>query len=250
MKNDYFEQKLKALTANKEFKQAVANFRKEWKLPANGLAIKENAIRDWIFNVVFEGKEPEFINSFIWQEIKNKIKEYVALMAKELFEGEQEKAFELESSIFPSSKEFNQKIKGILTMYSLPYSYFEYLKRYLIINDFHYLSSDKIKIAFVKRPSGRVGLAFEIFNDTTGEDIMSNLDYIREAQEKFFGPTSGRQRGKENFERDLMIYELREQGQTAKQIKTKLKEKFGSEPPYEEIYQIYKRFKATYFGKK
>lgn len=250
MKNDYFEQKLKALTANKEFKLAVAKFRKEWKLPAKGLAINENAIKDWVFNITLKGEKPDGIEAFFWIETEKKIAEYVSSLNKGLFEGEQEEVFELESSIFPSRKEFNQGIRDILSMFSLPYSYFEYLKRYLIVNDFHYLSSNKIKVAFVKRPGEKVGLGFEIFQDTTGEDIISELGYIKEAQEKFFGSISGRERGKKNFERDLMIYELREQELTAEQIRPKLKEKFGSAPYYEEIYQIYKRFKKTYFGKK
>lgn len=276
MKSDYFEQKLKALTANNEFKRAVKDFRKKWRLPADGLTIDETAIKDWIFDVLFQKKEPKFLDSFIWSEIKTKIKEYVALLKKGLFEGEQEKAFSLESSIFPLTKEFNQKIRDILTTFSLPYSYFEYLRRYLIINNFHYLSSDKLKIAFVKRPSGRVGLAFEIFHDTTGEDIMARLDDIKKAREEFFGPISGRKRGKDSFRRDLMIYELREQGEKGervkdtiqiekgkryeelramgleeKEAKKRLDGEFGKITlSYNDIYRIAKRFKRTYFGKK
>ena len=102
---------MKALTANKEFKRAVSNFRKEWKLPADGLAINENAIKDWIFDVIFERKNPDSIAGFpVWLGIKKRIKQYVSLVGKGLFEGEQEKAFELESSLFPSDKKFNQKI--------------------------------------------------------------------------------------------------------------------------------------------
>src|SRR3989344_2405284 len=276
MKNDYFKQKLKALTANKEFKRAVSNFRKEWKLPADGVAINENAIKDWIFDVIVERKNTDSIAGFpVWLGIKKRIKQYVSLVGKGLFEGEQEKAFELESSLFPSDKKFNQKIKDILTKFSLPYSYLEYLKRYLIINDFHYISSDKIKIAFVKRPSGRVGLAFEVFQDTTGEDIIARLDEIKKAQDEFFGPISGRKRSKDYFERDLMIYELREQGAEAKQIaeiiqtnrskrreelrqmglqediiQRKLNDEFGKILGYNDIYKIAERFKKTYFGKK
>jgi hypothetical protein len=275
MKSDFFEQKLKALLANKEFKQAVIDFRKEWKLPAEGLAVNEKAIKNWLSEALFGKEKPRFFEASIIPSLTGSIREYEALLEKGLFEGDQEKAFSLESVIFPLTKEFNQKIKDILTKFSLPYTYFEYIRRYLIINNLHYLSSDKMRIFYAKQPNNRIGLAFEVFRDTTGEDIISRLDEVKKAQEKFFGHISGRKRSKEDFKRDLMVYELREQGKKAKQItdiiginrtkrreelekiglqenviQEKLNNEFGKTIGYNDVYKIVKRFKATYFGKK
>lgn len=119
------------------------------------------------------------------------------------------------------SNKFNQEFENLLS--NFPRHYANEIYEYLLSDTLDHIPSvgqEKVRFFWEadNKNQGKERLFIEIFSDTTIKDIQSIWRFVNKVQKSAVGYSEGRQKPKEMFERNLMIYKLSLQGKSNGEI--------------------------------
>lgn len=175
---------------------------------------------------------------------------------------------------YEDTAEYDEEVKGLLKKYNLSNLFQLHLKHYIPNGSLMILHGYKFNILghpipvlvpeakpelvvlengeeFMDIPDIRdeQRVVIEIFPETTLKDFVNNWDKIAEKRDELYGINSKKTERfmkSKNVERDLLIYELRKQGKTGKDITAIIngEERFKNERiAYQDVSKIVKRLK-------
>lgn len=247
MKNNapsFIKQKLKLLSLNPEFQKNVFIFRKKWKIPKDGL-VNDKVEKWWkwmtkISDDFMEGKI--FNNKRV--DLKRKLKKHRKTKNYKAMRDIETELKNLNSEI--PINNFGDNINLILKKYNLSDHYNNSIKAFLLINNFHIINRDNVRVWWEedKENKTKKKIYIEIYAETTIKDIRKVWHIIERFQENTIGYKEGRKTPKKLFDRDIKIYELHKARLRNPEISSIIKQEFsGRTIMYDEVAKIVQRMK-------
>ncbi len=201
------KQKFKIFANNPTFQADVADIRKKWKIPENGLK-PGNEILRWSQKL---GSDTDDFYKIKWPKYRSELD---ALRKKNYFEFEKRQE---EINLLAPINAFNQDYYNIIIKYNLPPKWKEGIKTYILSGEERMFIGPVIHKQFDKDTQQDL-LFIQIDDDTTKEDIVNMWHLVKIHQKGLVYRKQDKYQPIPNYERYKRAYDLKQEGKKAKEI--------------------------------
>lgn len=241
MKNDYFEEKtkrlkqeIKVLVSRPAFQKEIADLRKKWNIPQDGIKTEDDN-QEW--NHKLDVATDEY-HETEWPKCRAEIDR---LNKERKFREAEEKRKEYNAKA--PLNEFREDIWSVVRKYRLSPRWHTGIRRYLLFNDPDNLNLTAGVTIVNTWENGMKRIALEIDSDTTLKDIRHIWPWVKRMQEGLMYKKADKFQPIKNFDRDKRIYELEQEGKSEKEIGDTIQQEFGDSLDYNEINIAVNRYK-------
>jgi hypothetical protein len=241
MKNDYLDEKvkrlkqeIKVLVNRPAFQKEIADLRRKWKIPPDGIK-NEDDNQEWNRKLVV--KTDEYYEAE-WPKCRTEIDK---LNKEGKFREAEEKRKECNAKA--PLNEFREDIWSTVRKYRLSPRWHNAIRRYILFNDPDNLNLAAGVTIINTWENGMKRISLEIDGDTTMKDIKQVWPWVKRMQKDLMYKRADKFQPIKNFERDKKIYELDQEGKTLTEIAELINTEFDDALLEGELTQIIKRYK-------
>lgn len=227
------KQKIKILLNTDKFQHEILELRSKYSISADGL--KSN-------------KESEKWQRWLYRESKSFAKNnHYPLRVEFNTERKYISANQKFNDLIPINA-FNLDLENLISKYKLSPKLKNILRHYLLFNKVEYIPF--YSNVFINLKYNEIGkpkeLSLSIDHDTTLEDIKAIWPSVKILQEELPYKTQHKFQPRPNLDRDLLIFKLKKEGKTFREIEDIIRDKYGISINYDDVFKVIQRLKKQW----